>query len=873
MTRSCFRRAAWLISAAAGLLAVTASAGGTPATTQPATLPPQLIKAIDDLIKIGFPDPAGCEYRPAHIHIRSVERCISRDVEIHGWVLPQAPGSNGARSVIAWNGLIYPATQIGEKADVDADVTAACDADEKVRAENLKKDDRARVWVLDNVSPEDAIGTAVITPVRACLVYRFGKFQLAQRLWNDCISGMGRKNAGEIEFLDDPFHPLAEAWLMSRFDRMLGAFTESDDARAIVEARAIIDAQAKADPIFVQHGFQKLEGFSAAPAYFPQLEVVPTLLADFSRRSGRAPATKPASAPETGAQRINRLIIALEDTVCPTPDERGWRDRIEDGNAPQVQALVREGEPAIEPLLDCYLHDERFTRFVSGPSIDRRVEPVREAALAAVKKILNENNFPLPPAGNDEKLTEAEQRARLVSAIRWYWVRYRDHVGHDRWLEILADDSAHNRWLQAAEHIAELKYDLPPEAPGEPLKSRLVGEDLRNRQDPSVAELLIKRMNTLAAGSRDLDAGCRICDCLVRWDGPHQQAALAAFTPLLLKDFDRSREESRYFVSLRIAGLYRTRIELGDAHALAEYANWVVRVSPLDDYYSGGVLRLMWRFQQSPEMEAAANQIVNSELWSPLFRERKTASKDPSQILHLPDIGIKVFQKKALELLDDTAVVGTVQLQPDGSAKVKARWPVKIDPQADREDPLRPRDQQPRDIRYCDVVAHALSELDGFPHFMLYWPLPDRDQAIAQAKRILQQYGDRLAWSPIREGDHAVYASMIFPQLDHPATAKDVADGIAIFSLDQHGRIVKLAQYPTPADVPGLKIWARIANGYDQAAEKVVVHRDFQNSGNVWQAEEVLENGQRKRYYGFVGFGIIAKIPEDQIQLHPPPPQ
>ncbi len=41
----------------------------------------------------------------------------------------------------------------------------------------------------------------------------------------------------------------------------------------------------------------------------------------------------------------------------------------------------------------------------------------------------------------------------------------------------------------------------------------------------------------------------------------------------------------------------------------------------------------------------------------------------------------------------------------------------------------------------------------------------------------------------------------------------------------------------------------------------------FDREGRIWQAEEVLIQGRWKRFYGFVGNHIIAKVPAEDIEL------
>ena len=40
-------------------------------------------------------------------------------------------------------------------------------------------------------------------------------------------------------------------------------------------------------------------------------------------------------------------------------------------------------------------------------------------------------------------------------------------------------------------------------------------------------------------------------------------------------------------------------------------------------------------------------------------------------------------------------------------------------------------------------------------------------------------------------------------------------------------------------------------------------------TGLVFQAEEVRESGKPRRYYGFVGAGLVARIPAEELEIYP----
>jgi hypothetical protein len=46
-----------------------------------------------------------------------------------------------------------------------------------------------------------------------------------------------------------------------------------------------------------------------------------------------------------------------------------------------------------------------------------------------------------------------------------------------------------------------------------------------------------------------------------------------------------------------------------------------------------------------------------------------------------------------------------------------------------------------------------------------------------------------------------------------------------------------------------------------------VTEKGFDQACIVWQAEEVLVDGQWKRYYGVVAKHRLARVPEDELRL------
>jgi hypothetical protein len=155
----------------------------------------------------------------------------------------------------------------------------------------------------------------------------------------------------------------------------------------------------------------------------------------------------------------------------------------------------------------------------------------------------------------------------------------------------------------------------------------------------------------------------------------------------------------------------------------------------------------------------------------------------------------------------------------------------------------------------------------------LYWPKARRDQAVAECSRLLRQYGHLLAVDPWPEANKYYTCNsglrFVFPALDHPATLEDVRSGRAIFSLEGQGTV---RRYP----LPYWPVYARwltyrgqpvLVHIHDEEKKTDVTHVEYEQTGLVWQAEEVEVAGKWHRYYGFVGSGRIAKVPAEEIEF------
>src|SRR5262249_45456490 len=143
-----------------------------------------------------------------------------------------------------------------------------------------------------------------------------------------------------------------------------------------------------------------------------------------------------------------------------------------------------------------------------------------------------------------------------------------------------------------------------------------------------------------------------------------------------------------------------------------------------------------------------------------------------------------------------------------------------------------------------------------------------RDRAIFDIEKSLSRYGDRYRYTNEdfgrwdRNGDQA---QLTFPPLDHPASDGDVGRGAAIFTL-AGGRPLKLPARPLRAKWITLKSFPQTQVHYDQRTKRQTQSIGYDQDGWVWQAEEAAG----RRFYGFVGRHVIARVPADEIEFPDP---
>jgi len=845
--------------------------------TPPATnLQPSVVDAITQLFKDGLPDPRGCEYR--EIEIGESKKWTFKT---NGWVLP---GAGAQKYAIAWNGVVYPVVSVGAPVDLPKEIDA-------IPANQRRFNGYGVGWPMsDQLSTNVEVGAL---PIHVAFLMRLGEGKLAQEMWDAGYADQGNVPA------PDPYVDMAGVWLDRWYNRAVQDFLNHDDATALAICRQISPVIARVKATAAARGIADPWPVAMYSNHLWQLPILQADLEQRVREKSYTPVVE-SGQPASGPERIAALIHDLEQSYAEQMFNPGDTEITDD---PTVQALIKEGYPAVEPLLKCLVEDNRLTRarYTQGMGFDGPIIPVYEAAYKALFRILNVS-FPLfDHEGQDYRKQKdsrdmsLEDRKALAAKIDAIWQKNKGMTPAENGYITLQDDTAGAQaWFRAIDSIVQpadgtfTSYRLITPQGGSysvysgsaPFKA--LGEAFRTKTNPSISDLIIKRFNQLIAQSASdksmsFDAVGKMILALADWEG---KAHLDDIRDMARSFHARFPHEQGTFVStLQIeAMIFRKRLELGDPRALQDYADWLVAINPTEwcNFDLTNPFQIMWHYPNDPIIRQAAEKIFDGEnsRWSPLNRVRPlNDSATLSDLATTPLIGLVGFRREVIRRLADTSLDGTAQLDGKGNVggMLNDDGHQNFSLGSCQDDPLAPTKATILSFRTCDWFAYELSRLDGFPRIGLYWPQKQRDAAVKACKAVLEQYGDAFQAHPQDPYDESVYGSQdlaraSFPKIDHPATPDDVKLGHAIFALSGTTRICHLPDFPLEAWRPDHK--TDPSEGSETTADgtsKTIIM--YNTEGRVWQAEEVLRDGKWERYYGFVGRYQLEKVPAAEIRF------
>ena len=635
--------------------------------------PPELVEVVRVLFDtLGMADPRGLELRHATVHVGNVWGSHGSFATI-GWLLPERV--DGRPFVLGRDGLVYAAEAIGEPAAASDRIEHDPEHPIAPTPGDVLADPNGLIWIAQ--------------------LLRAGEVDEARAAWERIQSTVDPEARPHPRF--DIQH-VATNWLWFRIERAVCAHMRGDDPLALHDARI-------ADRLLREHSDAFEENRTGA-------DVIPGLLADQERRAGepvRMPREEIESSAQDASVRVPQLIRELDQVAARQWGQPGGVNLAGDV---VVRELIQIGEPAVEALLEVLESDDRLTRsvhFWRDFARSRTVLGVHEAAYAALATILQASFFETVATGDNLSSRGREGRSALVQAIRSHWERYRDMPLHDRWLAILADDSAGaDRWIEAASNIVTPQNvqvqpssmigtwrHSDPEA-----ASSLRGEPLRDRSNPSVTEILSERV-----GALDAENACSLVSALDRWDARGGRPAMRALL---------SRCENDATCSCAPALFARLGDERG---VLRRYARWLGR------YEIGAWAELAYILRPAIEHDARiARQAAERFLAKPEIVETLRLQRLDPELFSLPE-----FRRRLATLLEDRSSIGTLTVREDGSYSYTLANDMGggggsmsgDDAEAQVEVPYRQAD---------DIATHI--DVEDAPEFRIVWSEARRDAAL-----------------------------------------------------------------------------------------------------------------------------------------------
>jgi hypothetical protein len=845
----------------------------------------EAITAVRFLSDAGWPDPRRGEYR--EVVLPSGENPQGH-ITTHAWVLPAA--KDNSRWAISWDGLVYPVLSVGAPANIDADLAG------KPQYEGR----------------HPFAGAASMKPARVSLA----GIALLVRLerYVDAITMMERweqvfGNTGPNQKSPTLLSLMMTEWMFRHWSRAVDAHRRGDHVLSEKYLETIASLRPRVEEQAVKGGVQVSRANYPGPMEntlnLAFLDQVPALIADSQRRlvekiPARPEILDPSSIPEK-SRRIALLLRDLEEVDARPLTSKSYNEYSAD---PVVKALVAQGEEAIDPLLDALEKDPRLTKTVDGDGwfgsspAKLRIVGVEEPIHAALTGILRSRHQIPNLDGPYTRMTPASPRlprVELARAIRGYWEANRGKPLAERWFGILTDDSATPAaWAEAAENLVgrqsqtvpiygEMTFPRPIE-PGQ--QDSMRGEIFRNRTDPSLTELMERRLrDAWGHGTKSTEPfafrrAYHLANALAQWDGKNALATLRWFSETL-KQFTAPPKPVWEFEGVdELVRMFVARHELGDNTALRDYVDWIVSVDAKHYSYrtDAAIFAPLWLYPQAPALAAVAEKLF-SDPKSPWRSEQEGLNPAwVSRAAASPLVSVPEFRRLLIEQLKNPLVVGGAELWQGGRTAYFDLYLTNADYGAAEslQDPKQ-------DVRLGDKIAERISKVRGAPEFSTTWPMEQRDAAITRIAEFLTRYGDRFSpcpdsfrhfdrfptpWDDATESD----AEIRMPVLDHPATREEFEAGRAIFSSEgsPERRIWPLPENPQMIP-PGPRrlVKARwfTMEDFPEANSLSDGSKRFDQEVDVWQAEEALVDGIWKRTYGVVAKHRIAAVPGEEISF------
>jgi len=685
-------------------------------------IPDYVVKVSVELFAAGLADPRGASYREIELAAGSSDPA---NVKTHGWVF-------GGHFAVCWNGLVYPLQTVGAPADLDQDVRTIAHSEPwsgrtTIGNANAVRSADLAFWTNMELGQ-------LLTPGSIALLLRLGRPDLAAELWQapeTQRSFLKTHEANERQW----FATAGRAWLGMAFWRLIGSRDRDDDRDAVDVGQSLLIWDRN-----VQEVLDRM-GMTSKPdpvRWF--LDPVSPLLADSERRLKETPRSRLGPV-ETRAlpakpqgERIAELIDRMEDIRAVKASLPGPLDF---ASEPICALLIREGEAAVDALLNVYEHDQRLTRtsdFGRPWFTDRTPVPVSEAARIILANILRAPG--LVRSSTPRELRAWWEKNKAKNPLdRAFLILADDHAKPAQWTEsadtitLRSDVTRSGAWTQFSADACTLNHPVPAAR----------GEELRTRSGPSVSGLLAKRIADLVA-SKEFDAACSIAFMAFLWEPKSSLAGL---------------QVAGAQATCRASGLVTAaRISLGDRQGAAAWGA-AIRERAAQPALQLSDLMPLWMFPDDPEFAETAE-------WLFARPESPLSPKASFQFIKSPLLTIPVYRRAVEAALGDESVMGKATRSADGvlsytlgSGRGGGGSPTGTDP---RRAP--PGEQRP--VRVQDMTAWQLSKLEGAPTFELDWPLADKDAAIIEIAAFLNGHAKELRAFPTKLQDSMCFKQDVF---------------------------------------------------------------------------------------------------------------
>ncbi len=668
-------------------------------------LPEAVIDAAQELFAQGFADPRECEYREVELpgESETFRQEITPPPATHAWVIPSEV-VDGPRFAVAWNGLVYPVKAVGPAADLEADVRALVKPPDAraVRERGIGGFDLRDPW--NGVYPRMAedVRTARqqgLTAAKVVLLLRLGRSDLAEALWQAGTGLTLEQSKQDTTSKGLAYLHLASAWAWALYHRAATAHARADDGLALASVRELARIQRLIESRCVAWNAPRRPGedlFSTRDRpYLDFLRDLPVFLADQERRARepkRVPALKSAFPNPTA--RIAALIRDF-DQVAQEPFFFGRPSVAKDAVG---EAVIKEGEAAVEPLLECLEHDDRLTRTINWDVRHRsrsfHIQGVDEAAYDTLSAILGTREFGPNVRFYGGTRTDHAQRTTVAGEIRALWEKTRGLGREERFFQVLADDTATSgQWLDAAEALVQPanvqgrggRYWVAARSGGKVSPAR--GERLRGRMNPSLTELMARRAIEIDPEGAPVEPHTN--GVTPSWEADRMAMLLAAW------DLKGALPALKVRVARRgdVAQLTLLRVKGGDASALDDYAAWVRTFDrPGHGFFATEVFEPLWRYPDHPAIAAVAVALFDApgSRWVPLFGPGDPGWAFGSEMITSPLLGVAAFRKRVLAGLADDRLAGSVQCDAAGKVSIAFDGGGTISPRLLADEPHRP---------------------------------------------------------------------------------------------------------------------------------------------------------------------------------------